>query len=409
MRQTILHVFNSSLISGPETLVMPALARSGWPVHILLLRESRVSDEKQKHVEEYLTQLKLSYTVISIHSRYDRQAIEKIKMYLENFSDLRVAHAHDVKASFYLLKATEKIVDRQFYIVSTHHGVYARSGFIVRLYELYYSHFLLPRFDRVLVVCTEDKKRLLQRGLSDQLVEVHLNGVTRAEISLPQRSAQQKNIRQLWGLPLAENSLILGVVARLDAEKRHSYIMQVIVALKKIKPDSLNVQVVCFGRGALEEKLRQQAVQLGLEKEMIWAGYRLGLGEQLSGFDVLLSLSQAEGLPINMIEAGWAGTPVFASAVDGVKDLVTDNKMGQLIPSSLKPELAAQKLLEFLVDKQELENKGYRFQQNVKQNFSQEKWLSRLQEIYQQLKINSKFNSQLKKHQQGADLRKVLS
>lgn len=330
-------------------------------------------------------------------------------MYLENFSDLRVAHAHDVKASFYLLKATEKIVDRQFYIVSTHHGVYARSGFIVRLYELYYSHFLLPRFDRVLVVCTEDKKRLLQRGLSDQLVEVHLNGVTRAEISLPQRSAQQKNIRQQWNLPLAENSLILGVVARLDAEKRHSYIMQVIAALKKIKPDSLNVQVVCFGRGALEEKLRQQAIQLGLEKEMIWAGYRLGLGEQLSGFDVLLSLSQAEGLPINMIEAGWAGTPVFASAVDGVKDLVTDNKMGQLISSSMKPELAAQKLLEFLIDKQELENTGYRFQQNVKQNFSQEKWLSRLQEIYQQLKINSKFNSQLKKHQQGADLRKVLS
>ena len=53
MRQTILHVFNSSLISGPETLVMPALARSGWPVHILLLRESRVSDEKQKHVDDH--------------------------------------------------------------------------------------------------------------------------------------------------------------------------------------------------------------------------------------------------------------------------------------------------------------------------------------------------------------------
>lgn len=409
MRQTILHVFNSSLISGPETLVMPALACSGWPVHILLLRESRVSDEKQKHVEEYLNQLKLSYTVILIDSRYDRQAIKKIKMYLENFSDLFVAHAHDVKASFYLLKATEKIVDRQFYIVSTHHGVYARSGFVVRLYELYYSHFLLPHFDRVLVVCTEDKKRLLHRGLSNELVEVHLNGVTRTEISLQQRALQQKKIRQLWNLPLAENSLILGVVARLDAEKRHSYILQVIAELKKIKPENLNVQVFCFGRGALEEKLREQTVQLGLEKEMIWAGYRLGLGEQLSGFDALLSLSQAEGLPINMIEAGWAGTPVFASAVDGVKDLVTDDKMGQLISAAMRPELAAQKLLEFLVDKQELENKGYRFQENVKQNFSQDKWLSRLQEIYQQLKANTSYKAQSKKHQQDTDIRKVLS
>ena len=142
---------------------------------------------------------------------------------------------------------------------------------------------------------------------------------------------------------------------------------------------------------------------------MIWAGYRLGLGEQLSGFDALLSLSQAEGLPINMIEAGWAGTPVFASAVDGVKDLVTDDKMGQLISAAMRPELAAQKLLEFLVDKQELENKGYRFQENVKQNFSQDKWLSRLQEIYQQLKANTSYKAQSKKHQQDTDIRKVLS
>ena len=110
-----------------------------------------------------------------------------------------------------------------------------------------------------------------------------------------------------------------------------------------------------------------------------------------------------------MIEAGWAGTPVFASAVDGVKDLVTDDKMGQLISAAMRPELAAQKLLEFLVDKQELENKGYRFQENVKQNFSQDKWLSRLQEIYQQLKANTSYKAQSKKHQQDTDIRKVLS
>lgn len=405
MRQTILHVFNSSLISGPETLVMPALARSGWPVHILLLRESRVSDEKQKHVEEYLNQLKLSYTVITIHSRYDKLAIESIKNYLEKFDELKVAHAHDVKASFYLLKATEKMAERLFYTVSTHHGVYARSGFVVRLYELYYSYFLLPKFDRVLVVCTEDKKRLVQRGLSDQLVQVHLNGVSRVEVSAEQRMSEQQKIREQWKLPLLPDSLILGVVARLDAEKRHSYILQVMAALKKIQPESLNVQVVCFGRGSLEEQLRLQTEQLGLQNEIVWAGYRLGLGEQLAGFDVLLSLSQAEGLPINMIEAGWAGTPVFASAVDGVKDLVTDEGMGQMISPFLKPEIAAQKLLEFLSDKKELANKGRRFQENVKQNFSQEKWLARLQEIYQELE----FKSQLNNDRQSSEMRKVLS
>ena len=50
----IFHIFNSSLISGPETLVLPALVKFPQPVQILLLREKRIAAAKQNHVEDYL-------------------------------------------------------------------------------------------------------------------------------------------------------------------------------------------------------------------------------------------------------------------------------------------------------------------------------------------------------------------
>ncbi len=57
-------------------------------------------------------------------------------------------------------------------------------------------------------------------------------------------------------------------------------------------------------------------------------GYRDDVGRELAGLDLVLSFSKAEGLPINLIEAGWAGTPVMSMLVGGVKDLIPGDSFG---------------------------------------------------------------------------------
>lgn len=377
----IYHIFNSSLISGPETLAMPALAEIKERAQIIWLREDRISDEKQKHVVSYMESLGLTYHTIHVRSRFDKNAVAELAKLLEATPNLEVAHAHDVKPSFYLLKAAEKIKNRKFKIISTHHGVSARSGFIIKLYEIYYSRFLLPKFDLTLTVCSTDRDVLIARGLDPKKVVAHLNGVTRIRISQQEREEAQKKIRASWGLNVDSETVVFGVAARVDVEKRHGLILDVASELKKHHPNFKFV-ILCFGRGPLEETLKNKTKMLRLENNVLWQGYRSNLGQEFAGFDVLLSLSMAEGLPINLIEAGWAATPVFATNVNGVGDLVTDKSLGKLVTVDEEASEIAPQIVGFAASKEELAKTGLRFQEHVEKNFSQAVWLKKLFEIY---------------------------
>src|SRR4029077_19684411 len=91
-------------------------------------------------------------------------------------------------------------------------------------------------------------------------------------------------------------------------------------------------RLLVFGAGPLENELRRKVQKLKLEHRVRWMGYRDGVGDDLVGLDLLLSFSKAEGMPINLIEAGWAGTPVLATLVGGLQDLLPADRYGLRIP-----------------------------------------------------------------------------
>lgn len=377
----IYHIFNSSLISGPETLAMPALAEIKDRAQIIWLREDRISDEKQKHVTSYMESYGLTYHTIHVKSRLDKQAVAELKTLLESTPDLEVVHAHDVKPSFYLLKASEQIQNRTFQTMSTHHGVCSRFGLKIRLYEQYYSRFILPKLDRTLTVCSSDRKVLINRGLKASQVTTHLNGVTRTHIAENDRPSMQKKIREAWGLNVSDDTFVFGIAARLEVEKRLSLLLDVAHELKTSYPNFKFV-ILIFGRGSLEQELKEKTKMLRLENEILWQGYRSHLGQEFAGFDGLLSLSKAEGLPINLIEAGWAATPVFATNVNGVGDLISSAELGTLVTVNENVKTIAAKLVGFAASKEKLAQMGLNFQAHVEKHFSQAEWLKSLLEIY---------------------------
>jgi glycosyltransferase involved in cell wall biosynthesis len=56
--------------------------------------------------------------------------------------------------------------------------------------------------------------------------------------------------------------------------------------------------------------------------------------------DLFVLPSQWEGLPNVVLEAMAAGTPIVAYAVEGVRDLLGDGKLGVVVPVSGEPGLA---------------------------------------------------------------------
>src|SRR5882757_5027664 len=101
----IVHLFNSSSVSGPERLVLPALASAREQFVVVNLREERIQRLRETDpLEDYARSLGLEYHDIRVCRHWDTVAVRDLSALLERL-DPDLVHAHDVKASAYLLQA----------------------------------------------------------------------------------------------------------------------------------------------------------------------------------------------------------------------------------------------------------------------------------------------------------------
>ena len=372
------HVFNSSLVSGPETLVLPNLQGFATPCTIVLLQETRLPEGSAK-VADYARSLGFSVHEILVNSRFDFRAISELSEYWKKTRP-RLIHAHGPKASLHVLLAYRKLDKKSRpVLVTTHHGVRANDQSLkLRLFEKVYEKLTMPFFDRTLTVCTSDRELLVKRGLARKKTDVHLNGVDRKLVRTHERADVQKKIRGSWNQP---SGFLVGVVGRLAVEKQYSRILEALALFKKQKPE-LPIRLLCFGSGPLEAELKDLTRTLGLSDQVSWMGYRNDIASEMAGLDLLFSLSNAEGLPINLIEAGWAGTPVLAQGVDGILDLIEDRQSGVLLKPPATDQEVVDALVWFFENGSEAQALGVNLQKRVQEKFSRQAWLTKIRAVY---------------------------
>src|SRR5204863_178583 len=110
----------------------------------------------------------------------------------------------------------------------------------------------------------------------------------------------------------------VGWVGRLRPEKGADVLL---AALPLLADLPLVVSVV--GEGRQRPQLQQSAARLGLGDRVRWLGNVAEAGRLFAGFDVFALSSRTEGTPIVLFEAMAARTPIVASAVGGVPDVVS--------------------------------------------------------------------------------------
>ena len=93
-----------------------------------------------------------------------------------------------------------------------------------------------------------------------------------------------------------------------------------------------NALLVIVGRGPDEERLRQMARRLGIEHRVIFTG-TLGPEELRTWYqaaDALILMSKREGMPNVILESLACGTPVLASDVGGIPELLSAAEAGEI-------------------------------------------------------------------------------
>lgn len=380
-------IFNSSVVSGPETLVLPNLKPGAcdFPhkVVVVLLQETRLR-KGAGTVAQYARELGYEVVEIEVAGRFDWQAVKSLRALWRKDAPA-IAHAHGPKATLFALLAARALPKpRRPALVTTHHGVraYDRSRKL-KLFESIYEKTVIPFTDLCLTVCSSDRELLIRRGLAPKRLAVHVNGTSRPKLVGLEREtartrARAEFARAIPGLP--GEDFLIGMVARLSPEKNHRKALEALALTR-----APHARLLCFGSGELEDELKAAAVELGLGSRVHWLGYRRDVDSLLVGLDLLLSLSDAEGLPINLIEAGWSAVPVVAHGVDGVKDVILQGESGVRLAHDCSAFDVASEIDALAGDAARAAALGQGLQARVEREFSAPAWTATLAEQYARL------------------------
>jgi glycosyltransferase involved in cell wall biosynthesis len=138
-------------------------------------------------------------------------------------------------------------------------------------------------------------------------------------------------------LRLAPDQRIALAVGNLYPVKGHEYL---ITALAGREPGLANVHAVIAGRGHAHDALVRHAEALGVASRVHLLGYRGDIPNLLGGADVFVLPSLAEGMPLALLEAMFAGRPVVATDVGEVA-AVLEGRAGMVVPPANPVALGA--------------------------------------------------------------------
>ena len=166
--------------------------------------------------------------------------------------------------------------------------------------------------------------------------------------------------------------------------KGHATLIKAVPLLRESIP---GVVVVSLGaekhRGDLD-RLRREAEEEGTGDTLRFLGRRQDAVDFIAGADVFVNPSDVEGLPLVILEAMMAGTPVAATAAGGVPSVVRDGETGRLVPVG-QPEALAAAVADLLSDSEGAKEMADRARDLVETDFGLERMVGAYESLYRRV------------------------
>lgn len=310
---------------------------------------------------------RLGVDVEIIDATDDAVATRELAAYLRH-NEIDLVHSHMYRAE--LIGTRAAVAAGTPVIVSTVHSSRVRSAGETALLAA-----LTPQIDRLIVPSGSIAAKVRCEGRGAAEFAVIPNGVDLSRFATP---APPCSLRDEHGIPC--DALLLGVVARLEAEKGHR---QLVAAMPAILDGAPDTWLAIVGEGGERAALEAQAAALpGIAPaRIVFTGRREDVSAVTADLDiaVLPSLREAQG--ISLLEAMARRRPVVASAVGGIPEVVTDGVDGLLVPPADPAALAVAVLR--LATSPELRRRfGEAGFATVRDRFSIDAMVRRIEEIY---------------------------
>ena len=168
------------------------------------------------------------------------------------------------------------------------------------------------------------RNRLTNEGYDPQKIVVIHNGI---ELTRFAKKTTDLRLHRELGIP--SSTPLVAVFARLNELKGIEYFLRAVAGLIK-RFD--NVRFLIVGDGASRVELEKYAGQLGLNKHVVFMGFRLDVPILLSEISVSVLPTLSESFSNSLLEAMAASVPVVATRVGGNAEVVQGGITGLLVP-----------------------------------------------------------------------------
>jgi glycosyltransferase involved in cell wall biosynthesis len=143
-------------------------------------------------------------------------------------------------------------------------------------------------------------------------------------------------------LKFTEHDLVIGIIGQLTPRKGQLETIEAFAHVARNFPDAKLVIVgeALFNRDfEYADLLRATAKARGISDRVFFLGQREDIPELTRAFDLAIVNSKAEPFGLTVVEAMASGTPVLATAVDGIQEIVEHGETGWLVSPEDQQEL----------------------------------------------------------------------
>jgi glycosyltransferase involved in cell wall biosynthesis/peptidoglycan/xylan/chitin deacetylase (PgdA/CDA1 family) len=243
------------------------------------------------------------------------------------------------------------------------------------------KHLVLRRWTHSVIACAEEiavaaRTRL---NLPDSRLVVLRNPVEDAAFDEIEPSVASATRREL--LSGRAGPLVVAIGALLPA-KGHEILVAAVPGLLEVFPEA---RVVIAGRrGSNAAVVHRRMTESGVQDHVLLAGLRRDVRAVLAAADLFVLPSLWEGLPLALLEAMAAGTPVVATRVGGVPEVVADGASGRLVAPG-DHEALARAMIDVLSHPDAARNRAVAARAHMHASHGARPWADCLSDIYESL------------------------
>jgi glycosyltransferase involved in cell wall biosynthesis len=305
-----------------------------------------VTAQPGKFVDEEARKRKLRTLPVTLERQWDFKEANDIYSHLrdEKFDVVHVHWSTDYVVTPLMAKRAGVPV-----VVMSRHSPYPLASASGR--------FLYDRilFDRIIALSESVRKTLLNQGLrSERVVTIHhgTDTDTFRQITIPRDA-----VRADWGVP--EDAFLVGLVGRVAEEKGWRTFLQALAHLISGKltahhaaswggegsgladryttdnegdGSGVKIYAVLIGEGPDLDRARALTRELGIEKRVVFAGFRKDVNNAMNALDVhVLASTWAEPCAAVVQQAMALGKPVIGTNIGGTPEMVAWGETGLLV------------------------------------------------------------------------------